>query len=89
MTCQELCDILHDFISGELVVEKHRTVEVHLSKCRNCVTLVETYKYTIKLARALPKCQRLPQNVEERLRKVLEPHLKNDGKEEKQESANG
>jgi hypothetical protein len=37
--------------------------------------LVESYRHTIRLARALPKCERLPAAVEDRLRKFLEPHL--------------
>jgi anti-sigma factor RsiW len=75
MNCQELIDLLHDYTSGELVVEQHRTVEVHLSECKHCFTLVETYRYTIKLARALPKCQRLPAEVEQRLRRKLAREL--------------
>ena len=40
MNCQELLDLLLDYIGGELVVEKHRTFEIHLSGCNKCVMLV-------------------------------------------------
>ncbi len=78
MNCQEILDVLHDYTSGELVVERHRTVEIHLSECQTCVRLVNSYRFTIRLARALPKSEPLPPEVEQRLRKVLEPHLKGD-----------
>ncbi len=75
MNCQELLDLLHDYIGGELVIELHRTVEIHITGCNSCMMLVESYRHTIRLARALPKCERLPAAVEDRLRKFLEPHL--------------
>ena len=80
MNCQELLDLLHDYIGGELVIEQHRTVEIHVSGCNNCLILVESYRHTIRLARHCPKCERLlPAAVEDRLRKFLEPHLGNSG----------
>jgi hypothetical protein len=75
MNCQELLDLLHDYIGGELVIELHRTVEIHITGCNNCLMLVESYRHTIRLARALPKCERLPAAVEDRLRKLLAPHF--------------
>jgi anti-sigma factor RsiW len=79
MNCQELLDLLHDYIGGELVIELHRTVEIHITGCNNCLMLVESYRHTIRLARALPKCERLPAAVEDRLRKLLAPHLGSEG----------
>jgi len=75
MNCQELLDLLADYIGGDLVVEKHQTVEIHLTGCTRCGILVESYRHTIFIARALPKCQRLPTDVEERLRRLLAPHF--------------
>jgi anti-sigma factor RsiW len=75
MNCQELLDLLADYIGGELVVEKHQRVEIHLTGCTRCVILVDSYRHTIRFARALPKCEPLPTVVEERLRKLLAPHL--------------
>lgn len=75
MNCQELLEILLEYTGGELVVEKHRTVEIHLSGCNQCLTLVETYRHTIRFARTLPKCEKLPAAIEDRLRKFLAPHL--------------
>lgn len=75
MNCQELLDLLCDYVGGELLIEMQRDVEFHLSGCDRCVVLVESYRHTIRFARALPRCERLPSAVEERLRKFLDPHL--------------
>ena len=76
MTCEELLELMFDYIGGEMVVEQRETVEVHISGCQNCTIRIETYRHTVRLARALPKCGPLPPAVEERLRKALEPHLR-------------
>ena len=75
MNCQELLDLMLEYVGGELVVEHRRTVEVHLSSCADCMIRIETYRHTVRLARALPRCDRLPAAVEERLRKLLEAEL--------------
>jgi anti-sigma factor RsiW len=75
VTCEELLELILDYVGGELVIEQRQTVEIHLAGCQNCTIRIETYRHTVRLARALPKCGPLPAAVEERLRKVLEPHL--------------
>jgi anti-sigma factor RsiW len=75
MTCQDLHNLLIDYLGGDLHVEVVRTVEVHLQECQTCVTQVHSYRCTIRLARALPKCNRLPAAFEARLREILKPHL--------------
>jgi len=76
VTCEELLDLIHDYVGEELVIEHRETVEIHLAGCQNCTIRIETYRHTIRLARALPKCGKLPTGVEARLRKAVEPHLK-------------
>jgi hypothetical protein len=75
VNCQELLDLLLEYTSGELVVEQHRSFELHLIGCDKCLMLVESYRYTIRLAGALPKAEPLPASVEDRLRKRLSPLL--------------
>lgn len=75
MTCQELLDRLVDYYGGELEIEEHRTIEIHLSGCQTCVRATQSYHYTMRLARALPRCDRLPADVETRLRTALASHL--------------
>ena len=75
MTCNELLDLLHDYIGEELVVEQRQTIEIHITGCKDCTIRVETYRHTVRLARALPRCDKLPPAVEERLRRALESEL--------------
>ncbi len=78
MTCEELHDLLHDFVGNELVVESRTTVEVHIAGCSHCGVLVHSYIHTVRVARALGKCGTLPAAFEAKLRAMLEPELKCD-----------
>jgi hypothetical protein len=75
MTCDELLELLVDFLGGELVAEHHETVTIHIRGCANCAAYVATYEHTVRIARALPKCSALPPAFEARLRQALEPEL--------------
>jgi hypothetical protein len=75
MTCQELLELVLDYHGGELVVTQRETVEIHVAACEQCAILIHSYTHTVRVARALPKCDSLPAALEARLRKALEPHL--------------
>jgi hypothetical protein len=82
MNCQDLLDLLHDYIGGDLVLEQQQTIELHLIGCSTCVLQVKSYRYTMRLARSLPKCTLLPKAVEDRLREALAPHFSERMKDE-------
>jgi len=75
MTCDELLELLQDYVGGELHISHCETIKVHVACCERCGILIHSYTHTIRVARALPKCGQLPPAVEERLRKALEPEL--------------
>ena len=75
MTCEELMDVLVDYLAEELVVERRETFELHIAGCPKCGPYVATYTHTIRVSRALPKCDALPASFEARLRKLLGPEL--------------
>ena len=75
MTCEELIQLLQDYVGEDVVVDCRETIEVHISGCERCGILVQTYRHTVALARALPKCGPLPPAVEARLRAAIEPEL--------------
>jgi len=75
MNCQEFLEILNDYLDGDLVIEQRQTVEIHITGCKDCTIRIETVRQTVRLARSLPRCDKLPPAVEERLRKKLEPEL--------------
>ncbi len=47
MTCRELIDFLHDYVSDELPPVERGRLEAHLAECPECVAYLETYKATI------------------------------------------
>ncbi len=71
MTCEELVDLLVDFVDGGLPAEQVDAIKQHLCGCKPCVSSVELYQITIKVSRALPKAEPLPPHFEQRLRAVL------------------
>ncbi len=76
MTCEELLDLLHDYVGGELIIEHRQSIEIHVADCERCGIIVHSYTHTVRVVRALPKCGPLPMAVEARLRAVIEPELK-------------
>lgn len=74
LTCEELRDLLYDQHAGDLVAEVHEEFELHLVGCRNCLNLVESYRFTVTVVSKLPRCG-LPAGVEARLRAALREHL--------------
>jgi anti-sigma factor RsiW len=82
MTCNELLERLVDFLGGELVAEHKETVEVHIKGCPKCESYVATYRRTVTITRALPKCDKVPPAFEARLRKLLESELGQEAKAE-------
>jgi hypothetical protein len=71
VTCEELVDLLVDYVDGGLSEEQVDAIKQHLCGCQPCVASVELYQVTIKVSRALPKVEPLPPAFEARLRAVL------------------
>lgn len=69
-TCRQLCELLLDFVNGDLPPDLRERLEKHLQRCPPCVVYLETYRLTIQLTHKLPD-KPLPPELEERLRKVL------------------
>jgi hypothetical protein len=75
MTCEELTALLSDFLGEELVAECRETVEIHIRGCAKCETYIATIRHTVRITRALPKCNTLPAAFEARMRAILEADL--------------
>ena len=71
LTCEELSDLIADFLSGELEVEVRAKFTTHVDTCPNCGKSVELYRLTVRVSRALPKSEPLPPEVEKRLRAAI------------------
>ncbi|MCZ2342395.1 MAG: zf-HC2 domain-containing protein, partial [Bacteroidales bacterium] len=53
MNCQELVELISEFLDGELAAEQRVLVEQHLCGCRDCHVSLELYQATIRVTRAL------------------------------------
>jgi anti-sigma factor RsiW len=54
MTCQQLTELLLEFIAGELEATHAAAIQEHLDGCNACVAFVHSYRVTITLTRKLP-----------------------------------
>ncbi len=72
MNCQELLEHLAAYVSAELQADVVVLFETHVSACPGCGGVVETYRLTLIVVRALPRqCDPLPDRVADRLKAVL------------------
>lgn len=63
VTCAELHEWMFEFVEGELEVAVRLQCEQHMVSCPPCVVSIESYRATVTIARALPKCSK-PLNAE-------------------------
>lgn len=52
ITCRELIDFLHLYLSGELPPDRATEFERHLAVCPSCVAYIQTYREAAALGRA-------------------------------------
>lgn len=71
MVCKEVVELLVEYVGEEMATDQRDTFERHLCGCLQCFAYLETYRATIRLTRALPKCEPLPAEFEARLRQML------------------
>jgi anti-sigma factor RsiW len=53
LSCQELVELVTDYLEGALSSEEHARFEAHLDECVNCVTYLEQMRSTIRLTGTL------------------------------------
>ena len=71
LTCEDLVDLIFDFVDGGLPEEQLVAFKTHLCKCKPCEKSVGLYQVTIRITKALPKADPLPAAFEQRLRAAL------------------
>ena len=49
MTCQELTEVLTDYLEGVMPLEDRARFDAHLAICDGCATYVEQMRQTIRL----------------------------------------
>ena len=51
MTCRDVTDALHDYLSGELPAEQMAEIDRHIGGCADCTNYLDAYKRTQDLAK--------------------------------------
>jgi anti-sigma factor RsiW len=49
LSCQELVELVTDYVEGALSAEQHELVDRHVETCQGCRTYVEQMRQTIEL----------------------------------------
>ncbi len=65
-SCQEVVDLLFDYLEEALPSDQMRALERHLESCPPCLAFVRTYKGTVAAARRLT-VEEIPPQLTERL----------------------
>ena len=73
--CQQITDLILDYITGELHPDTAAEFEEHLGICPDCVAFMNTYKKTVEVTRSLP-CEDIPAEMERRVRRFLQEKTK-------------
>jgi anti-sigma factor RsiW len=67
LSCQEIVDLVTDYVEGAMPASERRRFEHHLSSCPGCVTYVEQIRETIRLTGRLPREESLAPELREGL----------------------
>jgi anti-sigma factor RsiW len=67
LSCQEIVEIVTDYIEDAMPVDERDRFEQHLSYCPGCVTYVEQIRRTIQLTGEAPREETLPPDLREGL----------------------
>jgi anti-sigma factor RsiW len=65
-TCQELAELLTDYLEGLLPPDEHASFDRHIAGCRNCTLYVEQMRLTI-VASGQIRSEEIPPGVRDEL----------------------
>ena len=66
LSCQELVELVTDYLEGTLPADERARFEEHLAPCEGCTNYVEQMRRTVELVGRLPR-QAITPDVEEAL----------------------
>ena len=67
LSCEQIVELVTDYIEGTMPVGERRRFEHHLSYCPGCVSYVEQIRETIRLTGRLPREESLAPALREGL----------------------
>lgn len=68
LTCQELTEIITDYLERRLTPMQSISFQLHLGMCRHCREYLRQMKMTIRTLGMMPKLE-VPENVQDELLK--------------------
>jgi anti-sigma factor RsiW len=66
LRCQDIVELLDDYLDGALTPMDTRTLEAHLAGCQDCTAFLKTYRGTVRASRRLRESQ-MPADLRSRL----------------------
>ena len=69
--CQEVVDLLSDYVDGECASDVETLIKAHLADCPHCVAFVNTFQKSVVMTKALAY-EDIPKDLRVRLHRVLE-----------------
>src|SRR5947207_11101379 len=67
LSCQEIVELITDYLEGALLPEKRAQFEEHLAGCEGCTNYIEQVRLTIGMLRGLAQEPIFPETKEELL----------------------
>jgi anti-sigma factor RsiW len=75
LTCQELVDLLADYLEGALDPETAKELERHLDGCASCLNFIKTYKTTTAWVEEITY-EDMPDELKDRLASFLKAKIR-------------
>ena len=73
--CDEVIQLLTDYLDGELGETSQAELDVHFRACPHCVQFMETFRFTIEKTGEF-KCEDIPEEVSLKLHDFLEKNIR-------------
>jgi anti-sigma factor RsiW len=75
LTCEQVANLIRDYLNGELTPEVTATFEDHLRRCTDCVAFLKTYQQTVQAVQSL-SYEEIPSEMRMRVRQFLRSKMK-------------
>jgi anti-sigma factor RsiW len=80
-SCEEIIQLLTEYIEGDLSAVERQSFEAHMGDCGPCHRFLQTYQKTGAMAKVSLNCVEIPPQMQTRVRQFLKTRLGLDGKE--------
>jgi hypothetical protein len=75
LTCQQVTDILVDYVTEEMAPTLRAVFEAHLHSCADCLAFLNTYKETVRATRTV-RAEDIPDDLLNRVQQFVHAKMK-------------